>query len=85
MSNKHEKKFIIELLIGLILTTCGISVIIYSTRAVEYKIDWIFWTIISAITINAGLLCLGSAFIHKVKTDLIRRQNQKMKPDTKAE
>jgi len=39
--------------------------------------DWIFWALISAVTINAGLLFLGSALIHKVKADLIRRQKQK--------
>jgi uncharacterized membrane protein HdeD (DUF308 family) len=81
MSNKHEKKFLINMLIGFILTTSGVSAIIYSSFTDEHKMDWIFWAAISAIAINAGLLFLGSALIHKVKADLIRRQKQKTKPD----
>lgn len=81
MTNKHEKKFIINMLIGFILTTSGISAIIYSAFTDEHKMDWIFWAAISAVAINAGLLFLGSSLIHKVKADLIRRQKQKTKSD----
>lgn len=77
MSNKHEKKFLRNMLIGFVLTTGGISAIIYAAFTDQQKIDWIFWAAISAVTINAGLLFLGSALIHKVKADLIRRQKQK--------
>ena len=69
------------MLIGFILTTSGVSAIIYSSFTDEHKMDWIFWAAISAIAINAGLLFLGSALIHKVKADLIRRQKQKTKTD----
>ncbi|MGZ5222128.1 MAG: hypothetical protein ACXWV6_02645 [Chitinophagaceae bacterium] len=81
MTNKHEKKFLINMMIGFILTTSGISSIIYSAFTDEHKMDWIFWAAISAVAINAGLLFLGSALIHKVKADLIRRQRQKAKTD----
>lgn len=83
MTNKHEKKFIINMLIGFILTTGGISAIIYASFTDEHKMDWIFWAAISAVAINAGLLFLGSSLIHKVKADLIRRQKQKSKADNK--
>lgn len=69
------------MLIGFILTTSGISAIIYSAFTDEHKMDWIFWAAISAVAINAGLLFLGSSLIHKVKADLIRRQRQKTKTD----
>ena len=81
MSNKHEKKFIINMLLGFVLTTSGISAIIYSAFTDEHKLDWIFWAAISAVAINAGLLFLGSSLIHKVKADLIRRQKQKSKTE----
>ena len=81
MTNKHEKKFIINMLIGFALTTCGISSIIFASFTDEHKMDWIFWAAISAVAINAGLLFLGSSLIHKVKADLIRRQKQKSKSD----
>jgi hypothetical protein len=81
MTNKHEKKFIINMLVGFVLTTGGISAIIYSSFTDAHKMDWIFWAAISAVAINAGLLFLGSSLIHKVKADLIRRQKQKSKTE----
>jgi len=81
MNNKHEKKFIIYMLIGFILTSSGISAVIYFAYVNKHKLDWIFSATILALAFNAGLLCLGNAIIHKVKSDLIRRQKQKTKTD----
>jgi uncharacterized membrane protein YfcA len=81
MSSKHEKKFIIYLLIGFLITTTGISSIIYFAYIDEHKVDWYLLAAVPVVTINAGLIFLGSAFIHKVKADLIRRQRQKTKPE----
>ena len=77
MSNTHEKKFVINMLIGMIFTTAGISSIIYACFTKENQHDWIFWAVIPVILINTGLLFIGSSVIHKVKADLIRRQKQK--------
>lgn len=77
MSNKHERKFIINMLLGLVFTSGGIASIIYSTFTKENEHDWIFWAAIPIVAINAGLLFMGSSVIHKVKSDLIRRQKQK--------
>ena len=81
MNNKHEKKFIIHMLIGFLFTTTGISSIIYFAYIDEQMIDWFLLAAVPVVTINAGLIFLGSAFIHKVKADLIRRQRQKTKPE----
>jgi uncharacterized membrane protein HdeD (DUF308 family) len=68
--------------IGLVFTTAGIASIIYSTFTKDSnQHDWIFWAIIPIITINTGLLFMGSAVVHKVKADLIRRQKQKTRSD----
>lgn len=77
MSNRHEKKFVINMLIGLVFTSAGISSIIYACFSKANQNDWIFWAIVPVITINTGLLFIGSGIIHKVKADLIRRQKQK--------
>lgn len=69
------------MLIGFILTTVGIAAIVYVAFTDNPKFDWVFWTIISAVTINGGLLFLGNALVHKVKADLIRKQRQKTKSD----
>lgn len=81
MSNKHEKKFVINTLIGLLFTTASAFVILYVCFHKIEKQDWIFWAIITAIGMNAGFLFIGSGVVHKVKADLIRRQKQKSRPD----
>jgi hypothetical protein len=72
------------MLAGLLFTTAGIASIVYSSFTKDNRHDWIFWAIIPVITINTGLLFMGSAVVHKVKADLIRRQKQKNRSD-KAE
>ena len=67
--------------IGLLFTTAGIGSIIYATFTKNNQHDWIFWAIIPVITINTGLLFMGSSLVHKVKADLIRRQKQKSRSD----
>jgi len=85
MNNKHERKFIINIEIGLILTNSGIFAIINIADPDKHKWDWIYRTIILSLAFNASLLLPGNAFIHKTKADLIGSQNQKMKTDPKAE
>ncbi len=80
MSNKHEKRFIVNMLIGMLLIAGGVFCIVYS-GIMDDKKDWIFWAVISASGICAGLLFLGSSLIHKVKADLIRRQKQILRPE----
>ena len=77
MSNDHGRKFVINMIIGLIFTTFGIASIVYSCASKEAEKDWMLWAIIPIITINTGLLMVGRSVVHKVKSDLIRRQRQK--------
>jgi len=77
MNNKHLRKFILNILIGLLFTTGGIFSIVYASFTKTNHEDWIFWAVIASIAINAGLLFIGSGVVHKVKADLIRRQKQK--------
>ena len=82
MNNKHEKKFILNTLVGLIFTTGGIFSILYVCfNRAGHQQDWVFWAVIAAIAINTGLLFIGSGAIHKVKADLIRRQKSKARGD----
>ena len=82
MNKKHEKKYTVNVALGFILTTIGISTVVYVAFTDQPRFDWVFWAIVSSLIINAGLLFLGSAVVHKVKADLIRRQKQKTKTDT---
>ncbi len=81
MSNKHEKKFFINTLIGLLFTTASAFVILYICFHKTQQQDWIFWAVITAIGMNTGFLFIGSAVVHKVKADLIRRQKQKTRQE----
>ena len=67
------------MLIGFVFTTTGICSILYSCLTIQNEKDWVTWAVISVVTLNAGLLFLGSSIVHKVKADLIRKQRQRSK------
>jgi len=73
MSDKHSTRFVLYALLGLTLTTAGIICLVYGS-ATKASDDWVFWAVISAFSINGGLLLLGSSFVHKIKADLAGRR-----------
>ena len=77
MPNKHERKIIPNFLIGIVLVSAGILLIIYDVQSQRKQInkDLIIAGIV--VLINAGLYFWGSAFVHKIKSDLIRRQKRR--------
>ena len=75
MSDKHSIRFILYALLGLALTTAGIICLVYGS-ATKAPNDWAFWAVISAFSINGGLLLLGSGFVHKIKADLAARRRR---------
>ena len=80
MGKKHAKKYVINALIGFLFLTAGIFTIVYLIFTSSRRFDWFFWAILAAVLVNIGLLCLGSAFVHKVKADLLRRQKRRADP-----
>lgn len=77
MTNRHRQKYISRLLIGCGLNTLGLLAICYISFIKSKPEEWYLWAAASVVLINAGLLALGSAVVHKVKSDLIRKQKQK--------
>lgn len=75
MSDKHATRFVLYALLGLILTTAGIICLVYGS-ATKASNDWVFWAVVSAICVNAGLLLLGKSIVHKIKADLAQRRRQ---------
>lgn len=61
--------------VGFLLVGGGIVVVMYSANK-RASDEWLMWGIISAAIITAGLAILGNAYIHKVKSDLIRKQGR---------
>ena len=78
-TNRHRQKYILRLLAGLGLVSGGVLVILYTTRLDkgEGRTEWMVWAAGALSLINSGLYLLGSAFVHKVKSDLIRKQKQR--------
>ena len=82
MSNSHQEKFITKLLLGFTFITGGIFVIMYSALSKVSEADWYFWGILAAVLVNAGIYLLLTAFVHKVKSDFIKRQKQREQQKT---
>jgi hypothetical protein len=73
MPNKHYQKWLLQMPIGFLLVGAGVVVIMYAANK-RASDEWLIWAIISVTILNAGLGILGNAYIHKVKSDLMRRQ-----------
>lgn len=82
MSSTHKEKFLSKMLIGFAFTSLGIFIIVYASFERAHKDDWYLWAFVASILINTGLYLLVSAFVHKVKSDLIKRQKQREQQKT---
>jgi len=82
MPNSHQEKFLTKILLGFGFITAGILLIFYTSFERNQTDDWYFWGIVAAFMINLGLYCLLKAFVHKVKSDFIRRQKQREQQKT---
>lgn len=78
MANKHFKRWLLKMPLGFLFIGAGIAAIIYpiSSRPRE---EWVIWGGGSIMAFIVGLLFLGSAYIHKVKSDLIKRGRPRYK------
>jgi uncharacterized membrane protein HdeD (DUF308 family) len=77
MSNHHYERWIIKLLIGFILIAGGVFFLYYSVTHLHTKERWIFLALSSAVPVAVGALLMSSATVHKVKSDLIKKQKMR--------
>ncbi len=82
MYYKHRRGYLLSLVPGLLLVMAGICAITYSTLEDRHDHHWVTWAAIAASGILAGLLFTGNAFVHKVKSDLLKRETQKLKKES---
>jgi uncharacterized membrane protein HdeD (DUF308 family) len=82
MSNDHQEKYITKLLFGFTFITAGILLILYAAFERTRQEDWYFWGVIASVLVNGGLYFLLTAFVHKVKSDLIRKQKSREQQKT---
>lgn len=76
MSN-HDEKYISNLLSGFGAVIAGVMVIFYACFERTKYDDWYPWGILSSVLLCLGLFLISSAFVHKVKSDLIRKQKMR--------
>jgi hypothetical protein len=73
--SSHQEKFISKLLIGFAFIITSIFFTLYCLiERTRDEINWYFIGIISSGLVCTGLYFMMDAFVHKVKSDFIRRQ-----------
>jgi len=64
--------------LGFLFIAAGLGSIVYSVYN-RPREEWMIWGAASIVTNIIGLLFLGSAYVHKVKSDLIKRGRPRYK------
>ena len=59
--------------LGFLFIAAGIAAIIYPVYNNRPREELMIWGAASIVTFIIGLIFLGSAYVHKVKSDLIKR------------
>ncbi len=77
MSNLHHDRYITKLLLGFTFVICSIFVIFYACFERTRQDDWYFWGMVACALMCIGLYFLFSSFVHKMKSDLIKRSKKK--------
>lgn len=73
----HEDKYISKLLFGFGAIIAGVMAIMYACFERTRHDDWYFWGIVASILIGLGVYLMSGAFVHKMKSDLIRKQKMR--------
>ena len=76
MSSSHYDKWFFKTPIGFLLTTGGIFFMYYSLLHLP-KDKWVTFGLISAFAVGFGVYFLCSAAIHKMKSDMMKKQKLK--------
>ena len=83
--NKHENKVFPNILMGIFLVSVGTLLIIYDIKSQLPELNKYLIGAGIVIMINAGLYFWGLAFVHKIKSDLIKRQKSSREKETAQE
>jgi len=77
MSDRHYEKWFFKSIIGFLLTGGGVFFMYYSVTFLEAEEMWVYYALISGLSVAAGVLFLSNAAVHKMKSDLIKKQRLK--------
>ena len=81
----HEDKYISKLLFGFGAINAGVMAIMYACFERTKHDDWYFWGVVASLLFCAGVYLMNSAFGHKMKSDLIRKQKMRHMQKTSAD
>jgi len=79
MANKHFKRWLLKMPLGFLFIGAGVAAILYPVYNNRPRGEWMSWGGGSIVLLIIGLLFLGSAYVHKVKSDLIKRGRPRYK------
>jgi hypothetical protein len=69
--------------LGFLFIIGGVLLIMYGANKIATD-DWLIWGIACAIVLAIGIGLLGSALVHKIKSDLIRKDRRKVRPGSEV-
>lgn len=84
MNNRHQAKYVNNLFTAFFCINAAVFLLFYSHKADPAHQYWIPWSLGVCTLLTTGLLLGGAAFVHKVKADLIRRQQRRSAKDQPA-
>lgn len=74
MPDSHYKKYAAGLWVGIVVISSGIFILCYGCIKEAGGSKWYLWAAASSILICFGLYQLMNAYVHKVKSDIRRKQ-----------
>jgi len=70
----HYLKWILKSILGFALIAAGIVFIYYSLTQLNNESRWALYAVATSLVICSGVFLICSAFIHKLKSELRKRQ-----------
>jgi hypothetical protein len=78
MSNSsHKERYFTKLLIGFASLIGSVLVTFYAIFELKRDSDWYYWAIFAAFLLCGGIYFCLHAFVHKIKSEFARRQQQR--------
>lgn len=86
MSNSsHKERYFTKLLISFAAIIGSVLVTFYAIFEIRRDSDWYFWAIFAAFLLCSGIYFALQAFVHKVKSEFSRRQQQREQQKARSE
>ena len=74
MSDRHYEKWFFKSLIGILLIGGGIFFMYYTISFLDPEEKWVYYALACGLSIAIGAFLLSSGAVHKMKSDLIKKQ-----------